>query len=390
MPRLPASGRLAAPLLAAALLVLTGCGPLTIRTWVTVVPEDSTGAVSLLGNPPVPIQRLGGGFLAKVVVDTNQILTGPLHGTIELEDVRIAGFVPGGIGTLCAWGDPEGVSAGTVTLDLSGGASSADLVIDLKAYTRLSQIFGLDPTDLEQPVSFALGEGLSLETLTGALVSGSADGFFTTRAAFEGESEIAGLPVTFLLDLGVTNGARPPLFDADLLSFCGPHFDTQGVELFYGLNSKGSYLRAKKDDEPAAPLVISLAELGAAPGDVLRIATVGTYSDETLIKDGSDRRTSAVFSATSEVLGIGERNRVPGAIDAGPDVSTAGWIECVFLFCRLTPSDVGQDFRVDPRVDVTVPVGANYLIVAPLSPEHWWKDDSGFGFGVDISVNPAS
>jgi hypothetical protein len=381
--------RALAPALAAALLALTGCGPLTIRTWVTVIPEQSSGSVSVNDQPPVAIQRLRGGFLAKVRVDTTQLLTGPLQGTIELEDVRIAGFVPFGVGMLCAWGDPDGSSAGTVTLDLNGGTSSADLVLDLKAYTRLSEIFGLDPNDLEQPVTFALGSGLSLETLTGALVSGSADGFFATRAAFVGDSEIAGLPVTFGLDLGVTNGARPPLFDSDQLTFCGPLFEEQGVELFYALNSKGSYLRAKPGDEPAAPLVISLAELGAAPGDVLRIATVGTYSDATLIKDGSDRRTSAVFSATPDLRGAGERHRVPGAIDAGPDVSTASWLECVFLFCKLTSSDVGQDFRVDPRVDVTVPVGANYLIVAPLSPSHVWEDDSGFGFGVDVSVNPA-
>jgi hypothetical protein len=39
-------------------------------------------------------------------------------------------------------------------------------------------------------------------------------------------------------------------------------------------------------------------------------------------------------------------------------------------------------------VDVVVPAGANYLIVAPLSPSYEWKDNSGFGFGVDVTVNP--
>jgi|GEM_PF-2042518 len=377
--------------LGAALLTLTGCGPLTIRTWVTVVPDESAGTVTLNNGAPLAIQRLGGAFLAKVQIDTTELLSGPVQGTIELEDVRLAGFVGGGIGPLCAWGDPAGASAGTVTLDiLGGGGSSANLVLDIRAFTGLSDAFGLPPTELEQEVTFSLGGGLSTETLLAALRSGSADGLFATTALFEGASEIAGFPVEFVLDLALTNGARPPVFDADLLEFCGPLFAEQGPQIFYGLNSQGSYLRAKGDDEPKAPLVIPLAELGAAPGDLLRIRTVGTYSDDTVLKDGSDRRTSAVFSSTPDVIGAGNRLRVPGAIDAGTNVTTATWLDCVLIFCRFVSSDIPHDFRVDPQVDVVVPPNAAYLIVAPLSPEHYWKDDTGFGFGVDVEVNPAS
>jgi hypothetical protein len=39
-------------------------------------------------------------------------------------------------------------------------------------------------------------------------------------------------------------------------------------------------------------------------------------------------------------------------------------------------------------VNVTVPSGANFLIVAPLAPSQKWDDDSGFGFGVSVEVNP--
>lgn len=382
--------RAAATALAAALLALTGCGPLTIRTWVTVVPEESEGAITIGWGQPTPMQRVSGGFLAKVVVDTNQVLSGSLQGTMELEDVRLSGFVPGGIGELCAWGDPAGASAGTVTIDLAGGGSTADLVLDLKAHTRLSQTNGLAPTDLEQPVSFALGDGLSLEALAGALLSGSADGLFATEAYFEGDSRLGIFPVKFILDLALSNGARPPLFDADLLDFCAPRFAEQGPALYYGLNSQGSYLRAKPGDSPKAPLVIPLAEVGAAAGDLLRISAAGTYSDELLLSDGSDRRASAVFSSTPDVLAESLTARVPGAVDAGTNVTTPAWLECEFLFCKVVTSNIGQDFRVDPTVDVVVPAGAEYLIVAPLSPTHWWSDDSGFGFGVAIEVNPAS
>jgi hypothetical protein len=375
---------------AAALLGLTACGPLTIRTWVNIVPEESSGLVAVNGNP-LAIQRLGGGFLAKVTIDTTQILDSPLHGTIELEDVRIGGFVGGGIGQLCTWGNPASPSAGTVTIDLNGGESSAELMLDVLAYTKLSDLFGLPPAQLAQPVTFSLGSGLSLDGLTAALGTGSADGLFSTRAMFQGESELAGFPVEFTLDLGLANGATPPHIDATVLPFCDPLFQEQGPEIFYGLNSKATYLRTRKDDEPAAPLVIPLSELAAVPGDVLRIATVGTYSDETLLADGYDRRTSAVFSSSATVLAdVSQRYRVPGAIDAGANVTTASWLECVLIFCKVASSDIGQDFRVDPSVDVVVPAGAAYLIVAPLSPEHAWEDDSGFGFGVDVTVNPTS
>jgi len=90
-----------------AALLGTGCGNLTIRTWVTVIEDESSGEVQTGTSRPVAISRLQGGFLAKVTVDTNQILSGPLQGTIEIEDVRIAGQAPGGIGQICTWGEPR-------------------------------------------------------------------------------------------------------------------------------------------------------------------------------------------------------------------------------------------------------------------------------------------
>ena len=160
----------------------------------TVVEDESSGEIQTGTSRPVPVSRLQGGFLAAVTIDTNQILSGPLHGTIVIEEVRIAGQAPGGIGRICTWADPTGVSAGTVTLDLFGGPSSADLVLDLKASTFLNQLFGLPPVALEQPVSFDLGSGLSLDSLIAAASDGSADGLFATRAAFDGTSSIGGLP----------------------------------------------------------------------------------------------------------------------------------------------------------------------------------------------------
>jgi hypothetical protein len=259
-------------------------------------------------------------------------------------------------------------------------------MLDLRATTSLSA--SLPPTELQQEATFELS-GFTLDSLLQAALSGATDGLFATQTAIESESEIFGVPVLFSLDVAVTNGAKPPLFAADQLQFCGSRFDQQGEALFHGLNSRGSYLQAKPGDSPLQPLVIALADLGAVAGNTLHVARVGTYSDATLLKDGDDTALSGIFSASDAILSADQRNRVPGAIDAGPDVRT-GYLRGLLLFCSFVSTDVPQDFRIDPGggVDVTVPAGANFLIVAPLSPTYTWGDNSGFGFGVDVTVNP--
>jgi hypothetical protein len=104
--------------------------------------------------------------------------------------------------------------------------------------------------------------------------------------------------------------------------------------------------------------------------------------------DGIDTSLTGIFSATSTVLGASVRTRVPGAIDAGADVQT-GFLSCLVpLLCQLISTDVPQDFRIGRSLDVVVPAGAAYLIVAPLPPSYVWSDNSGFGFGVNVTVNP--
>lgn len=374
-------------LAACVVLATTGCGNLTIRTWIKVVEDQSTGSVEVGPLGVLPVERIQGGFLSTVQIDTTQILDQPLQGTIVLEDVRIAANQPDLLGPLCVWGDPLATSGGTVTLDLSGGASAADVTLNLLATTQLSEGIGQPPLALSEDATFPLS-GVTLDALLAGAEDGSADGLFSTTAAFQGSAEVLGIPAQFDLDLAVTNEATPPLFDADLLSFCGAHFREQGGDLFYGLNAKSSYLRADDGDRPADPLVIPLAEVGAAPGDVLRLASVGTYSDETILKDGSQTKLGAVFSASDVILDRTERYRVADAIDAGSDFGTGYHLRCFLFFCTKLRTDIAEDFRVDPGVDVVVPAGASHLVVAPVSRELEWEDDSGFGFGVSVEVNP--
>jgi hypothetical protein len=87
------------------------------------------------------------------------------------------------------------------------------------------------------------------------------------------------------------------------------------------------------------------------------------------------------------LAGPGERHRVSGAIDAGANVRTNAYLECFLIFCTTVASDIAQDFRVDPSVDVVVPAGAEYLFLSPTPASQKWADNSGFGFGVNIEVN---
>jgi hypothetical protein len=244
--------------------------------------------------------------------------------------------------------------------------------------------------DVETPVDFDLGEGLGLSTFMDALNTGSVDGLFASQTTVETETEAVGLPITVTLNLSVNNDALPPVIDEDLLDFCGQFFDEQGTAMYHGINSKSSYLLAEGDD-PVDPLVISLADLGAVPGDTLRLTAVGTYADSTLLRDGDETRVAGVFSATDTVLPESFHERIPDAIDAGEDYETPHYWTCILILCWPTPAtDIPEDFRIDPEVDVVVPDGAEYLIVAPIDRHLDYEDNSGLGFGVDIEVNPGT
>ncbi|HXK22387.1 MAG TPA: hypothetical protein VMS55_06870 [Myxococcota bacterium] len=55
-------------------------------------------------------------------------------------------------------------------------------------------------------------------------------------------------------------------------------------------SSKSTYLRVEQGDTAAAPLAISLAGIGAQPGDRLHLAPAGTDSDLNVLKDGTETR----------------------------------------------------------------------------------------------------
>lgn len=379
-----------AALLAAALTALLslGCGQLTIETWVNVIPAESGGEVTLISaGTTTPIINLQGGFLTSFQVDTRD-LPGALEGTAVIEDVRIAGNNQGLAGRVCTWGDPAGSSGGTVVLDLLSGVSTADLTLDLLAQSDISKVFGLPPVELDQSIALDLGEGLGLSQFLDVLTTGTLEGALATTTELVTETTIAGLPVEVALTLAVANGPLPITFHPFYVNGCQNFFDQQGTALFHGVNTKSSYLLADDGDAPLDPLVIDLADLDAIPGDTLRLTREGTFATSLLLKDGNETEMIGVFSASDVVLPADQHYRVPDAIDAGPDFVTQGYWKCVLIiFCTVDETDIDEDFLIDPSVDVVVPTGAQYLIVAPYDgADQHWDDNGGLAFGVSIDV----
>ena len=93
----------AAALVGGALTVaMSGCGMLSIESWVVIDGAKSSGSVSVNGGAAQALTDLQGGFLGLITVDTTK-LPGPLNGPISVEDVRIA--TGGPFGTVCISAD---------------------------------------------------------------------------------------------------------------------------------------------------------------------------------------------------------------------------------------------------------------------------------------------
>src|SRR5271165_3445923 len=74
-------------------VVMSGCGLLSIESWVKVIQAQSSGSVKFLGAT-LPLERVQGGFLGLIQVNTSQ-LPAPLDGTITIEDIRLAAYEKG-------------------------------------------------------------------------------------------------------------------------------------------------------------------------------------------------------------------------------------------------------------------------------------------------------
>ncbi len=149
---------------------------------------------------------------------------------------------------------------------------------------------------------------------------------------------------------------------------------TTPTERTVSLDPRATFLRTFRDD-PEPPAILALSELGLSPGDRVRLEQYGEYD----IGNGNTRRqTIGVFSASDRVLGPEEHPRVPDAVDAGPDFET--WD----TYAGYKTTDIPEDFRVDTRVEVTVPDGARYLLLGAHDDLYQDNDDPDEDYRVRV------
>ena len=257
--------------------------------------------------------------------------------------------------------------------------------------TPSARLFGLPPIDFETDVDLDLGGALDIAAFLDALNAGTVDGMFATQTSLASAMMILGIEADFAIDLTLDNGPTPPVFDEDLLSFCGEYFDEQGTALYHGLNSKSTYLLTRGDD-PVDPLAVSLAELGAVPGDTLRLTRWEPTPTLTLLRDGDETRVAGVFSATDTVLPSSEDASHSGRHRRRRELRHAPYWSCILHLLLPAPRDRhpgGLRNRSGGRRG-----GARRGGVPDRGPDRPricdYEDNSGLGFGVDIEVNPGA
>jgi hypothetical protein len=150
------------------------------------------------------------------------------------------------------------------------------------------------------------------------------------------------------------------------------------------LDSRATYLRLN-DDPALAASPLDLAALGVAPGDYVRLRSVGSFDNG----PQGDTFTSliGVFSSTATLLASGNQHRVPDAIDVGFEFTSAN------TWRGNLPTDIPEDFAItygdeNPHVMVRVPVAAAYLFVAPHDSLYYDNTDPNGDYGFRIEVVP--
>ncbi len=125
------------------------------------------------------------------------------------------------------------------------------------------------------------------------------------------------------------------------------------------LDAKASFLRAAEFDGPGAPRIVSLADIGLAPGDDVKLSyevngfKYGSYCDPAApVVDAAGVVLLGLFSRSNQLEPASVLRRVPGAIDAGRP------------YVGPMDNDIPEDFRIAPgSTTIRIPGGATHLFL---------------------------
>ncbi len=363
-----------------------GCGqPVTIATWLNIEPGSEIQADVFGQTFTIPIE---GGVFTVIELD----LSDPLHvtGTIDAQQVRIAGEGPP-FGALCIRKDISSPVQGTLSFDVPTFQQDVDFPLAVLARSSLL------PTELAavgSPAPGSINFPLDPALLDPILAEGALGDALELPLLIEQDFELSpGFSIPTLIDLTLRSSGQPPMVSGQLLQNCADYWPLSGDELDYVLHPRGTYLHTFWDHR-RAPLAIDLAELGAGPGDVLRLSRKGSFQDGVLVPRN---RIAAVFSENGDLRPdpIGWRwvktwwifgywvfdpSRVRDAVDAGDDVGTPR------TYYIAQETDIPEDFEVRDQTDVVVPDGAGTLFLTPI--DNLFQENLSFDLRVGVEVNP--
>ncbi|HEY4330141.1 MAG TPA: PEP-CTERM sorting domain-containing protein [Phycisphaerae bacterium] len=157
-----------------------------------------------------------------------------------------------------------------------------------------------------------------------------------------------------------------------------------------------SYLKTDTSDTSASPTIINLSQLSftVTPGTTLVLQRLGAFGATNTLPGNVDNKTTlaGVFSSSNSILAPSNLNRVPGALDAGTDFVSEP------TFFGPFSTDISQDFLIDSgtynppvpfsSVIVQVPLGAQYLIVAPTDSFYADNVDPNGDFALSVTQTP--
>lgn len=358
----------------ALLWMMTGCGSnVVVPAWLNLDPSSSLqlSINGQSGGGPIPLE---GGIYAVIHLDlTNPLL---IKGTIDVPQIRIGANL-GVLGPICVASDPSDTSVGTFTVNTLTGAETVDFPLN----TVTTSIFGTTVATA-QPSGFSFP--LDLNVLTQVLDSGEVDGAIQLPLTIDQDFNAGNISAHAVIAALVKSSSTPPtVADPGISQGCSVPWAAQRGPMEVVLNAKRTYLRYFWDS-PMSARVVSLAQIGAKPGDTLRLSPAGSFVSTSGSPGGNG--IAAAFSSTATLSAnpgfFGSPSRLPDAIDAGLDIVTP---RTLYFGLR---TDISQDFKVAPNTEVVVPSGANFLFFTPL--DSYFKDNFSTDLRVQIEVNPTS
>jgi len=166
----------------------------------------------------------------------------------------------------------------------------------------------------------------------------------------------------------------------------GCHFTEAFATTVIPVDPRSTFLRGDawgsgdgRYDLPEPPLILDLSSLEFSPGDNIVLTQHGDRTSR--YGAGDVTNLNGVFSTSDVLLDHHQRYRVPGALEAGVDFVTGAILDG-------NPSDIAEDFRIDPSVTMSIPNGAEYLFVGTVDSFYWDNRDPDNDFAVSIVPEP--